>query len=303
MCCPPRCCAICRCSFTDLAAQPPAGVVIRSAKRSGFIAGADIKEFLKIRTPEEGYELVRAGQTVLQALEDLPCPSVAALHGFALGGGLELALACTYRVGADDASLSLGTARSDARHCIRDSAARCAPCSSSACARPSISCSRASPIKGPRALAVGSDRRTRAAGGAARAGQGAAAGRAAASRRRRFVDKLLNFGLARPFVARQTASTLRAQRAARAIPGALRHSRPVAAPWRRAAARATTRRHDPSASSCARATSRNLVRVFLLQDRLKGLGGKSPAGFSPRACHRRRRHGRRHRGLVRHFAA
>src|ERR1700683_1459234 len=92
----------------EIAAKPPAGVVIRSAKTSGFIAGADIKEFLKIRTPEEGYELVRAGQTVLQALEYLPCPSVAALHGFALGGGLELALACSYRIGADDVKLSLG---------------------------------------------------------------------------------------------------------------------------------------------------------------------------------------------------
>ena len=92
----------------DVAARRPAGVVIRSAKRSGFIAGADIKEFLKISTPEEGYALVRAGQTVLQTLADLPCPSVAALHGFALGGGLELALACSYRVAADDPSLALG---------------------------------------------------------------------------------------------------------------------------------------------------------------------------------------------------
>ncbi len=86
----------------------PAGIVIRSAKPGGFIAGADIKEFLAIRTPEEGYALVRAGQAVLQRLEDLPCPSVAALHGYALGGGLELSLACTYRVAADDAALSLG---------------------------------------------------------------------------------------------------------------------------------------------------------------------------------------------------
>ena len=51
---------------------------------------------------------MRAGQSVLQQLEDLPCPSVAALHGFVLGGGLELALACTYRIGADDPTLSLG---------------------------------------------------------------------------------------------------------------------------------------------------------------------------------------------------
>src|SRR6202047_1244309 len=94
--------------LADIAAQLPAGVVIRSGKAGGFIAGADIKEFLKIRTPEEGYELVHAGQAVLQTLADLPCPSVAALHGFALGGGLELALACTYRVAADAAALSLG---------------------------------------------------------------------------------------------------------------------------------------------------------------------------------------------------
>ena len=45
---------------------------------------------------------------MLDQLENLPCPSVAAIHGFALGGGLELALACRYRVGADDAKLSLG---------------------------------------------------------------------------------------------------------------------------------------------------------------------------------------------------
>src|SRR5712664_4020285 len=94
--------------LADVAGKRPVGVVIRSAKAGGFIAGANIKEFLKIRTPEEGYELVRAGQTVLQTLADLPCPTVAALHGFVLGGGLELALACTYRVAADDAKLSLG---------------------------------------------------------------------------------------------------------------------------------------------------------------------------------------------------
>ena len=95
-------------ALTKLAEMRPAGVVVHSAKRNGFIAGADIKEFVNIRTPEEGYALVRAGQTVLDQLQNLPCPTVAALHGFALGGGLELALACRYRIGADDAKLSLG---------------------------------------------------------------------------------------------------------------------------------------------------------------------------------------------------
>ena len=54
--------------------QKPRGVVISSAKPSGFIAGADIKEFQDIHTPEEGYSLVRAGQVVFDHLEALPCP-------------------------------------------------------------------------------------------------------------------------------------------------------------------------------------------------------------------------------------
>src|SRR6201996_8530424 len=95
-------------ALAQVIAHKPVGLVVCSAKRSGFIAGADIKEFVDIRTPEEGYALVRAGQTVFDQLDVLPFPSVAAIHGFALGGGLELALACTYRVGADDAQLSLG---------------------------------------------------------------------------------------------------------------------------------------------------------------------------------------------------
>src|ERR1700760_1510853 len=94
--------------LTEIAAQRPHGLIVQSGKPGGFIAGADIKEFVRIRTPTEGYELVRAGQNVMQQRADLPCPTVAAIRGFALGGGLELALACTYRIGADDAALSLG---------------------------------------------------------------------------------------------------------------------------------------------------------------------------------------------------
>ncbi|HZT01608.1 MAG TPA: 3-hydroxyacyl-CoA dehydrogenase NAD-binding domain-containing protein [Steroidobacteraceae bacterium] len=91
-----------------IALPPPRGVVVISAKKSGFIAGADIKEFTGITSAENGYRLIHAGQQVFDRLEALPCPTVAALHGFALGGGLELALACRYRVAADDGRLSLG---------------------------------------------------------------------------------------------------------------------------------------------------------------------------------------------------
>ena len=86
----------------------PRGVVVISAKKSGFVAGADIKEFTGITDAASGYQLIRRGQQVLNRLGALPVGSVAAIHGFALGGGLELALACRYRVAVADERLSLG---------------------------------------------------------------------------------------------------------------------------------------------------------------------------------------------------
>jgi 3-hydroxyacyl-CoA dehydrogenase/enoyl-CoA hydratase/3-hydroxybutyryl-CoA epimerase len=86
----------------------PRAVIIRSAKDSGFIAGADISEFTGFTDVEQAYRLVRTGQIVFDRLEALPMPTAAAIHGFALGGGLELALACDYRVAADEGRLNLG---------------------------------------------------------------------------------------------------------------------------------------------------------------------------------------------------
>jgi len=83
-------------------------LVIRSGKRSGFIAGADVHEFSGISSHEEALKLIRRGQGLLARIEALPIPTIALIHGFCLGGGLELALACRYRIASDDPATRLG---------------------------------------------------------------------------------------------------------------------------------------------------------------------------------------------------
>ena len=86
----------------------PKAVIVYSGKRSGFVAGADIKEFTGLKDADEAYQMVRSGQQVMDRLEALKCPTIALLNGFALGGGLELALACRYRILNDDPKTVLG---------------------------------------------------------------------------------------------------------------------------------------------------------------------------------------------------
>jgi 3-hydroxyacyl-CoA dehydrogenase/enoyl-CoA hydratase/3-hydroxybutyryl-CoA epimerase len=94
--------------LAEIEGKALAGVIIRSGKASGFIAGADVREFERIADPARATELARRGQQVFARLAGLPFPSVALIHGFCLGGGLELALACTYRVAREDPATRLG---------------------------------------------------------------------------------------------------------------------------------------------------------------------------------------------------
>ena len=77
------------------------GVVLRSGKPDGFIAGADIEQFTTLRTAADAERLSRMGQELLGRLEALRVPVVAAIHGACLGGGLETVLACRYRICTD----------------------------------------------------------------------------------------------------------------------------------------------------------------------------------------------------------
>jgi 3-hydroxyacyl-CoA dehydrogenase/enoyl-CoA hydratase/3-hydroxybutyryl-CoA epimerase len=92
----------------EISANPPRAVIFRSGKAKGFIAGADVKEFLDVTTTQEALIMIKRGQTLFSRIESLPCPTVALIEGFCMGGGTELALACDYRVALDDSSTRIG---------------------------------------------------------------------------------------------------------------------------------------------------------------------------------------------------
>ncbi|MGR2665384.1 fatty acid oxidation complex subunit alpha FadJ [Vibrio campbellii] len=84
------------------------GMIIHSLKPDNFVAGADVRMLEACTTASEAEALAKQGQELFQQLSDLPYPVVAAIHGPCLGGGLELALACDYRVCTDSDKTRLG---------------------------------------------------------------------------------------------------------------------------------------------------------------------------------------------------
>ena len=84
--------------------DPPKGLVVRSSKPSGFIAGADVSEFVGAKDESEIEHRISDAHEVIDRLEALPLTTVAVIHGFCLGGGLEVALACKRRIAIEGAS-------------------------------------------------------------------------------------------------------------------------------------------------------------------------------------------------------
>jgi 3-hydroxyacyl-CoA dehydrogenase/enoyl-CoA hydratase/3-hydroxybutyryl-CoA epimerase len=89
--------------LAELESQRPSGLVIRSAKKSGFIAGADVNEFRGAADPRAVETQIGRAHVVIDRLEALRVPTVAVIHGFCLGGGLEVALACQSRIAIEGA--------------------------------------------------------------------------------------------------------------------------------------------------------------------------------------------------------
>jgi 3-hydroxyacyl-CoA dehydrogenase/enoyl-CoA hydratase/3-hydroxybutyryl-CoA epimerase len=260
----------------ELTAAVPRGLVLRSGKSSGFIAGADVKEFVALESAAQAEEMVRSAQAIFDRLEALPCPTVAVIQGFALGGGFELALACRYRVGVRGEKFSVGLPE----------------------VMLGIHPGFGGTVRAVRIAGVRTAMQMMLTGKTLRAEQAKRAGfidrlvfpadaeaaarelinRKPPTRRAGLLDRLLSWPLVRNLVSR----TMVAQVRARARPEHYPSPYAIIDLWRRHGAKGAAA-YAAEAHSIATLmvgeTSRNLVRVFLLQDRLKNLGGKAKLSF------------------------
>jgi 3-hydroxyacyl-CoA dehydrogenase/enoyl-CoA hydratase/3-hydroxybutyryl-CoA epimerase len=261
--------------LNEVEAAKPAGLVFVSAK-SGFIAGADVAEFGKVNAPAEAVPFIRAAHGLMQRIEDLPFPTVAAINGYCLGGGLELALACRHRVAADDPKVTLGLPE----------------------VMLGIHPGFGGTVRSVRVAGVATAMDLMLTGKNLRPDKALRAGlvdlvvpaaelRAAAKqlalhpqprRRAPLGQRLLNLPLVRGVVAGKIEQQVRRRARETHYPAPYA----IVDLWRRHGASEHTG-YEAEAQSVAQLvctpTSRNLVRVFFLQERLKGLGGKDvPSG-------------------------
>ncbi len=261
--------------ITEAMNAQPAGLVIASGK-NGFIAGADVSEFGQVNSPDEAVPSIRAAHAVLQRLEDLPFPTVAAINGYCLGGGLELALACRHRVCADDPKVTLGLPEVMLGiHPGFGGTVRAVQLVGVATAMDMMLTGKN--LRPDKALKAGLvDAVVPAAQLREKAQQLAL--HPQPRRRAPLSQRLLNLPLLRGFVAGKIEAQVRRRARKEHYPAPYA----IVDLWRRHGASVRSG-YEAEAQSVARLvctpTSRNLVRVFFLQERLKALGGKDlPTG-------------------------
>ena len=256
--------------LTSLEASKPKGLVIRSSKSSGFAAGADIGEFVKLKTPQEVEAKIGRAHQVVDRLEALTIPTVAVIHGFALGGGLEIALACHTRIGVTGSSYGFPEVQLGL-HPGLGGTARFSRLIDPLVAMESMLTGKT--IRDRKAKSLGlidtlvPERHVQAAVTAAISGklEPHAAG---------IVDRLKDSGPARRFA----ASKMRQEAAKKAPPAHYPAPGALIDLWEAHGGDPVVMRRAEIASFArllTTDTSRNLVRVFFLLEKLKGLAGKA----------------------------
>ncbi|MGN6482315.1 3-hydroxyacyl-CoA dehydrogenase NAD-binding domain-containing protein [Luteibacter sp.] len=254
-----------------LAIEGPKGVVIHSPKPSGFAVGADIREFVEYAHTGTVLENIENGQRIFENLARLPFPTVAAIHGACMGGGTELALACRYRIAADDDTTKIGLPEVMLGiHPGWGGSARLPRLIGAPDALPAMLTGK--PFNARRAKAVGLvDRLARPEELLAEARQLARrpAPRPFALRAKAWATNTLPARLIlAPMVRKQTAAKVRKEH----------YPAPFALidVWANGGS-SIQQRLKLEAKSVAKlattSTARNLIRIFFLQERLKGLGG------------------------------
>ncbi len=258
----------------QLEAALPKGLVVYSGKDRGFIMGADIKEFTRIQSEREAYDLIRQGQSVMDRIEALGCPTVAVINGFCLGGGLELAMACDYRLAYRGNKKILGLP--EVQLGIHPGFGGTVRAVQLAGVRPAMQLMlTGGPVRPDKAKRIGIvDELTDA--GSWKKDAEALIRSTPPKQRAPFVERVLGAAPVRPFIRNVLLKQVqrKAKKAHYPAPYAMIDL------WAKLGASPQTG-YEAEALSMAKlvvtSTSRNLVRVFFLQDGLKSQGDKSTA--------------------------
>ena len=256
----------------QLEERPPKGLVLYSGKPGSFIMGADITEFSDFGSAEEVARLGKLGQSVFRRFEALPCPTVAAINGVCLGGGLEISMFFDYRIGppGDSKIFGLPEVKLGLHPGFGGTVRAVQICGVRAGMQLMLT---GNPVNSAKALKIGLIDRIAGEDEWRDVAKELITSKPPTSKAP-FVDRLMGFGPFRPFVRnmliKQVASKARKDH----------YPAPYAMIdlWAKHGASSKTG-YDAEAESFGRVmstdTSRNLIRVFFLQGKLKKQGNKT----------------------------